>query len=146
MSEQTYPSEQSYGQVRWRPGQWVGGEGNLPSTFLLQSVCERPRSHQILYLCFSCCFCFSPSVVSNAATPWTVAHQAPLSRELPRQECWSGLPFPSPGIEPASLESPTLTGGFFSIVPPGKPWLLDYLLPPEFHSLKPLLNPVNCNS
>ena len=29
-------------------------------------------------------------------TPWTVAHQAPLSMEFSRQEHWSGLPFPSP--------------------------------------------------
>ena len=28
--------------------------------------------------------------------PWTVARQAPLSVEFPRQEYWSGLPFPSP--------------------------------------------------
>ena len=28
--------------------------------------------------------------------PWTVAHQAPLFIEFFRQECWSGLPFPSP--------------------------------------------------
>ena len=28
-------------------------------------------------------------------TPWTVACQAPLSMEFPRQEYWSGLPFPS---------------------------------------------------
>ena len=41
-------------------------------------------------------------------TPWTVACQAPLSIGFPRQECWSGLPFPSPGdlpnpgIEPRS--------------------------------------------
>ena len=45
------------------------------------------------------------------ATPGTVAHQAPLSMGFPRQEYWSGLPFPSPGnlpdlrIEP---ESPAL--------------------------------------
>ena len=31
------------------------------------------------------------------ATPWTVAYQAPLSMGFPRQEYWSGLPFPSPG-------------------------------------------------
>ena len=49
-------------------------------------------------------------------TPWTVAHQAPLSMEFSRQEYWSGLPFPSagdlpdPGIKPASLESPALAG------------------------------------
>ena len=38
------------------------------------------------------------SVVSNSfVTPWTVGHQAPLSMRFPRQESWSGLPFPSPG-------------------------------------------------
>ena len=37
-----------------------------------------------------------------------------------RQECWSGLPFPSPGdlpdpgIDPASLMSSALAGGFFN--------------------------------
>ena len=42
-------------------------------------------------------------------TPWTVACQAPLSMGFSRQECWSGLSFPSPedfpdpGIEPGSL-------------------------------------------
>ena len=41
-------------------------------------------------------------------TTQTVAHQAPLSMGLSRQEYWSGLPFPSPGdlrdpgIEPGS--------------------------------------------
>ena len=45
---------------------------------------------------------------SDSATPWTVAHQAPLSMGFSRQEYWSGLPFPSPGdlpnpgIEPGS--------------------------------------------
>ena len=34
------------------------------------------------------------------ATPWTVAHQAPLSMEFSRQEYWSGLPFSSPGDLP----------------------------------------------
>ena len=33
-------------------------------------------------------------------SPWTVAHQAPLSMGFPRQEYWSGLPFPSPGDIP----------------------------------------------
>ena len=31
-------------------------------------------------------------------TPWTVAHQVPLPMEFSRQEYWSGLPCPSPGI------------------------------------------------
>ena len=41
-------------------------------------------------------------------TPWTVAHQAPLSMGFSRQEYWSGLPCPppgdlsNPGVEPAS--------------------------------------------
>ena len=57
------------------------------------------------------------------ATPGTVAHQVPLSTGFPRQEYWSGLPFPSPGhllnpgIEPVS---PALAGRFFTTVPPGK--------------------------
>ena len=39
-------------------------------------------------------------VVSNSATPWTVACQAPLSMGFSRQEYWSGLPSPSPGDLP----------------------------------------------
>ena len=34
------------------------------------------------------------------ATPWTAAHQAPLSMEFSRQEYWNGLPSPSPGDLP----------------------------------------------
>ena len=34
------------------------------------------------------------------ATPWTVAHQAPLSLGFSRQDYWNGLPFPSPGDLP----------------------------------------------
>ena len=54
------------------------------------------------------------------ATLWTIAHQALLSMEFSKQEYWSGLPcpspgdFPDPGIEPASLMSPALAGGFFT--------------------------------
>ena len=53
------------------------------------------------------------------ATPWTVACQAPLCMGFFRQEYCSGLPCPPPGdlpdpeIEPTSLTSPVLTGGFF---------------------------------
>ena len=35
-------------------------------------------------------------------TPWTIAHQAPLSMGFSRQEHWGGLPCPPPGIEPMS--------------------------------------------
>ena len=57
------------------------------------------------------------------ATPWTVAHKAPLSLEFLKQEYWSGLPFPSPkdlfnpGIEP---EFHSLAGEFFITEPPKK--------------------------
>ena len=59
------------------------------------------------------------SLVQLFATPSSVAHQAPLSMAFSRPEYWSGLPFtppeelPNPGIEPASLRSPALAGGFF---------------------------------
>ena len=61
---------------------------------------------------------FSP--VRLFGTIWTTAHQAPLSMGFSRQEYWSGLPCPSPGdlpgpgIEPTSLASPVLAGGFFT--------------------------------
>ena len=42
-------------------------------------------------------------VLSHAqlfCNPWTVAHQAPLFMEFPRQAYWNGLPFPFPGDLP----------------------------------------------
>ena len=61
------------------------------------------------------------------ATPWTpLDRQAPLFMGFPRQEYWSGLPFPSPrdlpdsGIEPMSHLCPALAGAFFATVSPGK--------------------------
>ena len=57
------------------------------------------------------------------ATPWTVAHQAPLSMEFSRQEYWSGLSFPPPGDLPnpgIKLESPALAGSVFTTELPGK--------------------------
>ena len=73
----------------------------------LLSACVRSGYMFTMKLVFS----VSLAVVSNSAIPWTVARQAPLSTKLPRQEYWSGFPFPSPGdlpdpgIEPGS---PTL--------------------------------------
>ena len=54
-------------------------------------------------------------------TPWTVAHQTPLSLGFSSQECWSGLPspppgnLPDPGIEPGVS---CIAGGFFTIWTP----------------------------
>ena len=56
-------------------------------------------------------------------TPWTVTYQAPHSMGFSREECWSGLPFPSPGdlpdpgIEP---RSPALQADALTSEPPGK--------------------------
>ena len=44
------------------------------------------------------------SHVQLFATPWIVACQAPLSMKYFRQEYWSGLPFPSPGIMYSTLD------------------------------------------
>ena len=56
------------------------------------------------------------SLVSDSATPWTVAHQAPPSMGFPRQEYWSGLPFLQ-GIFPSqkSKTSPKFPRVWFSI-------------------------------
>ena len=65
------------------------------------------------------CMC---SVVSYSfATPWTIAHQAPLSMGLTQQEYWSGLSLPSPGhlanpgIKPTPPVSPALAGKFLPL-------------------------------
>ena len=65
--------------------------------------------------------------MSDSGTPWTVAYQAPLSVEFPRQEYWSGLPFPipgalpDPGIEPKNPVSPALQPGFLPLCHLGGP-------------------------
>ena len=64
----------------------------------VQVVCARVLSHSVF------------------VTPWTAACPAPLSMGFPRQEYWSGLPFPPPGDLPdpgMGSTSPALAGGFF---------------------------------
>ena len=46
---------------------------------------------------------FRHSVCPTLATPWTVAHQAPLFMGFPRQKCWGELPFPPLGNLPSLL-------------------------------------------
>ena len=68
----------------------------------------------------------SLSRVQLFATPWSIAHQAPLSMGFSMQEYWSGLPLLSPedllnpGIEPSF---PALVGWFFTPEPTGNPLL-----------------------
>ena len=78
---------------------------DLPKLTLLRGICVPVQS-------------LSP--VQLFATPWTVAHQAPLSMRFPRQEYWSGLPFPSPGNLPdpgIPPVSPALTDEFSTTEP-----------------------------
>ena len=71
-----------------------------------QNICVQ-HFRECMKVSFMACFmmnfmnaqymCSAASVMSNSATPQTVVHQAPLSMEFSKQDCWSGLPFPSPG-------------------------------------------------
>ena len=69
----------------------------------------------------------SCSVVSDSETPWTVAHQAPLSTGFSRQEYCSGLLFPSPG----DLSNWGLNLGLLHLLH----WQADSLLTPHLGSL-----------
>ena len=61
-----------------------------------------------IHYTFTICVLSHFSRVRLCATPWTLAHQAPLSMGFSRQEHWSGLPcpppgdLPNPGIQPTS--------------------------------------------
>ena len=75
--------------------------------------------------CLSCLVAFSH--VQLCVTSWTVAHQAPLSMGFPRQEYWSGLPFPPPGDLPhpqTEPKSPALQADSFAVSCQGSPKLL----------------------
>ena len=91
----------------------TGGPGLIPPSKTGQPVWARSHYCACVVLSLS-------SRVRLCATPWPVACQAPLSVGLSRQEHWSGLPrptprdLPNPGIEPMSLMSATLAGGFFT--------------------------------
>ena len=79
---------------------------------------------QIIMLCafnlHSACMLSYFSRVQFCATPWTVAHQAPLSMGFSRQEHCGGSPCPppeglsNPGMEPTSLMSPAIVDRFFA--------------------------------
>ena len=87
--------------------------------------CSSPGAMPVSIFCACVLSCFSR--VQLFVTLWTVARQAPLFTGFPRQEYWSGLPFPppgdlpDPGIKPASL---ALAGGFFNTSTPRKAILL----------------------
>ena len=81
-------------------------------------------------------------------TPWTIAHQSPLSMGFSKQESWSGLPFPSPGYLPYSgikFCSPALQVNSLPTEPPGEPLykllypLQSFLCPKKFYKYSLLL-------
>ena len=78
-----------------------------------------------------CMHAQSLSRVQFCATPWTVAHQAPLSVGLSWQENWGGLPFsppgdlPDPGNKPTSPVASALQADSVAAEPAGKPHSYD---------------------
>ena len=137
---------------------WIPShEGSDETSFDLVQLISFPALHRLIHWCilpvpfwnvlFSWLL-FSCQVVSNSVTtPWTV--QAPLSMGFPRQEYFSGLPFPSlgdppdPAIEP---RSPALQTDALPSEPPGKPGskhlLISWLQSPSAVILDPQKNKV----
>ena len=81
------------------------------------------KAKYLNYLLYVSCARVSRLVMSDSVTPWTVADQAALSMEFPRQDHWSGLPFPTPGdpLNPGiESGSSALQGDSLMSEPPGK--------------------------
>ena len=74
---------------------WTSGSPKVWALYQTQYTCCSDLYRKCSYLLplFVCTL----SGVWLFATPWTIAHQAPLSVEFSRQEYWSGLTFPPPG-------------------------------------------------
>ena len=113
---------------------WATREGPLPlintivtwffffSPLVKKITATKLKRIPCTYICIhSGCMC-AKSLQSclTLCNPMDGSCQAPLSMGFSRQEYWSGLPFsspgdlPNPGIEPTSLRSPALGGGFFT--------------------------------
>ena len=100
--------------------------GNFPAGMNYSLGKVRPGYTIFLVICL-CTMCMLShfSHVWLCATPWTVAHQPPLSMGFFRQEYWNGWPcpppgdLPDPGMEASSLASPALAE---SSLPLGATW------------------------
>ena len=98
----------------------IGEKSLLPQGKFKRPECLAP-SATLFHLRISACDVSACvqwlSGVQLFPTLWTVARQALVSKEFSRQEYWSGLPFPTPGIfatqglNPSSPVSPALAGG-----------------------------------
>ena len=87
---------------------------NAPRRTRLRNIIRREASP---FAVLKLLFCVH-SVAQLSATPWTVGRQAPLSTGFSRQEHWSGLPCPPPGVfrprDGVPLASPALAAFFTS--------------------------------
>ena len=81
----------------WGFNPWLGNR-----SCITHGMAKKKNKVCDTYMCVLSCVWFF-------ATPWTVARQAPLSMEFPRQEYWSGLPFSSPGDLPDPGTEPVFT-------------------------------------
>ena len=108
---------------------WVYSRGNISVKYRDAKACSWDECKHVFIDCFEHYghkrhTCYVASVVSDSVTPWTVAHQAPLSMGFSRQEYWNRLSwppsghFPNPGIKP---RSPALQADSLPSEPPGKP-------------------------
>ena len=96
--------------LKRKKGNWKNKQHNQQS---LKHLLSGPLQKSLLTPVF---LLFSHQVLSDSATPWTVAH-IPLSIGFSRQEYWRGWPCPPPGDLPYSGIEPapaTLAGKFLS--------------------------------
>ena len=92
------------------------------------------------------------SCVRLFVTPWTVAHQAPLSVEFSRQEYQNGLPhpppvdLPDPGIKPIISCISYFAGGLSTAESPGKPVCASVQFSSVAQSCPTLCKPMTCST
>ena len=113
-----------YGEIETSSKFLPGFERHLCKTSTASAPIRRLKGLAVLQFPRACMLSRF-SRVHLFVTPWTVAHQAPLSMGFSRQEYWRGLPFPppgnipNPGFEPVCTFSISCTG---RQVPASTPW------------------------
>ena len=119
----------SHHAVHYIPRTYLFYNWQVCTLWPLQPISSAPTPYLCNHwsvLCISACMLSHFTHIHLLLTLWTVAHQAPLSVEFPRQEHWSGVPFPppgdlpDPGIEPTS---PALQADSLALSHHGSPLL-----------------------
>ena len=109
-----------------------------PELWLYRDLCWQSNLSAFLFFLVLPVYCYQPISLHPRAhmlshvTPWTAAHQAPLSMDFSRQEYWSGLPFSSP-----SLLFNMLSKFVISFLPRSKHILISSLQSPSTILLEP---------